>query len=79
MTAASVAPNVLLVGGLFYTLASVHLERPLLWSGVLLFAAYVVMALVALPFLWATIGLVVAAWLVLTGIVASRRKRDSGA
>src|SRR3546814_4805342 len=42
-------PGFLLVGGLVYALAGVHLERPLLWVGVLMLAAYVVLVLLARP------------------------------
>ena len=72
--AEAAAINVLLVTGLAYTLAGVHLERPLLWSGLLVFAGYVAMSLLDLPYLWTTTGLIVAASLLLAGL--TRRKRE---
>lgn len=68
------AINVLLVAGLTYTLAGVHLERPLLWSGLLVFGGYVALSMLELPYLWTTTGLVVAASLLLAGL--TRRKRE---
>lgn len=62
------AINVLLVTGLAYTLAGVHLERPLLWSGLLVFGGYVALSVLELPYMWTTTGLVVAASLVLAGL-----------
>lgn len=70
---AAAATNTLLVGGLAYALAGVHLEKPLLWSGLVMFAGYVALSLLHLPYLWTTTGLVVAASLVLAGL--TRRKR----
>lgn len=62
-----------MVGGLTYTLAGVHLERPLAWSGLLMLAAFVVMSLVDLPYLWTTIGFVIAASLAVTAFVEHNR------
>lgn len=62
----------LLVGGLVYALAGVHLERPLLWSGVLMLAAYVVMVLFTLPYVWTITGVVIALSLVWAGVAAAR-------
>ena len=65
---AAAAKNVLLVAGLAYGLAGVHLERPLLWSGLLMFAGYVALSLLSLPYLWTAIGLVVAIALIIAGV-----------
>lgn len=72
----SVVPNFLLVGGLVYTLAGVHLERPLLWSGLVMFAAYVVLALFDPPYTWTVTGMVIALSLLWAGF-SSRRLRDN--
>ena len=65
--------NFLLVGGLAYALAGVHLERPLLWSGLVMLAAYVVINLFAPPYLWTITGVVIGLSLLWAGI-SSRRK-----
>ncbi len=74
VSAEAAAINILLVAGLAYTLAGVHLERPLLWSGLLVFAGYVALSTLELPYLWTITGLVVAASLILAGL--TRRKRE---
>src|SRR3546814_17919663 len=66
-------PGFLLVGGLVYALAGVHLERPLLWVGVLMLAAYVVLVLLAPPPLWTVAGVIIALALECTGIASLRQ------
>src|SRR3546814_10286778 len=66
-------PGFLLVGGLVYALAGVHLERPLLWVGVLMLAAYVVLVLLAPPHLWTVASVMIALALVWTGIASLRQ------
>lgn len=68
------AINVLLVAGLTYALAGVHLERPLLWSGLLVFGGYVALSTLDLPYLWTITGLVVAASLILAGLTSRKRR-----
>ena len=75
VSAETAAVNVLLVCGLVYTLAGIHLERPLLWIGLLVFAGYVALSTLQLPYLWTITGLVVAASLILAGL--TRRKRET--
>ena len=70
--------NYLLVAGLIYALAGVHLERPLLWSGLLMLAAYAVLVIFAPPYVWSITGVVIAISLVWAGI-AALRVRDAGA
>jgi Flp pilus assembly protein TadB len=70
--------NFLLVTGLVYALAGVHLERPLLWSGLLMLAAYVVLVLLALPYTWTASGLMIALALAWAGL-ASQRQRAAAA
>ncbi|MBN8714650.1 MAG: hypothetical protein J0H50_11890 [Xanthomonadales bacterium] len=50
----------LLVGGLAYALAGVHLERPLWWIGLLMLLAYVVMVIFQPPYAWTITGAVIA-------------------
>lgn len=64
----------LLVGGIIYALAGIHLERPLLWSGALMLAAYVVLVVFALPYVWTITGVVIALSLVWAGWAASHRQ-----
>lgn len=74
VSAEAAAINVLLVAGLTYALAGVHLERPLLWSGLLALGGYVALSTLDLPFLWTSSGLVVAASLILAGLTSRRRE-----
>lgn len=62
--------NFLLVAGLAYALAGVHLERPLLWSGLLMLAAYAVLMLFAPPYTWTLTGVAIAISLLWAGISA---------
>ena len=62
----------LLVGGIVYALAGVHLERPLLWSGLLMLAAYVVLVIFQPPYVWTITGVVIALSLAWAGWVAAR-------
>jgi len=64
--------NFLLMTGMLYALAGVHLERPLLWSGLLMLAAYAVLTLFYLPYTWTLTGVVIALALVWAGISARR-------
>jgi hypothetical protein len=71
----SVVSNFLLVAGLVYALAGVHLERPLLWSGLLMLAAYAVLVLFSPPYAWTITGIVIAVALVLSGLGALRSRK----
>lgn len=73
--APSAAANILLVVGLAYALAGVHLERPLLWSGLLMFGGYLALSVLDLPYVWTTTGVVVAAALILAGVTRQHRTR----
>ncbi|HVE49596.1 MAG TPA: hypothetical protein VNG69_08275 [Casimicrobiaceae bacterium] len=70
---AAAATNVLLVGGLTHALAGVHLERHLLWSGLLLLGGYVALSVLQLPYVWTATGLIVAASLALAGVTQLKR------
>lgn len=63
--------------GLLYALAGVHLERPLLWSGLLMLAAYAVLTVFALPYTWTISGIVIALSLAWAGLSA-QRARNAG-
>ncbi|WP_043319966.1 hypothetical protein [Microbulbifer sp. HZ11] len=49
--------NFLLVTGIAYSLAGVHLERPLLWCGILMLIAYGVLVVLMPPFIWTITGI----------------------
>lgn len=69
---ATASNGFLLTGGLVYGLAGVHLERPLLWSGLLMLAGYVVLELFTPPWAWTITGLVIALSLAWAGLAAQR-------
>jgi hypothetical protein len=75
---AAAAVNVLLVGGLTYMLAGIHLDRPLLWSGLLMFGGYVALSLLALPYVWTATGIVVAASLLIAAVARPRAPSPRG-
>ena len=62
----------LLVGGLVYLLAGVHLERGIIPSGVLMLVAYVVLLVAHPPYVWTVTGLVIAAALAWVGFSVLR-------
>jgi len=66
----------LLFIGLAYFLAGVHMERPLLWIGILMMAGY--LALFIIPaYGWTFIGALVAVALVSTGLIGRRKSGRS--
>ena len=73
------AATYLLVGGLGYTLAGVHLDRPILWSGLLMFAAYIVLTIFQLPYTWTITGIVIALSLIWAGLTTQRQRRQVAA
>jgi len=75
----SAAGNFLLVGGLVYSLAGVHLDRPILWSGLLMLAAYVVLTIFQLPYTWTMTGIVIALSLTWAGLTTQRQRRQVAA
>ena len=60
-----------------YALAGVHLERPLLWSGMVMLAAYVVLTVFALPYTWTITGLAIGVSLAWAGLSAVRAARHA--
>lgn len=64
----------LLTTGIVYGLAGVHLERPLLWCGLLAFAGYAALVALALPYAWTLTGALMAACLVLAAAFAARAR-----
>lgn len=67
-----VAPNFLLVIGLAYGLAGVHLERPLRWVGLLMMLGYVALTWPQFPYAWTATGLLTASALAYAGWQARR-------
>lgn len=66
--------NFMLVAGLSYALAGVHLERPLLLTGVLMLLAYVMLLMFAMPYTWTVTGLVIGAALAWAGYSSHRSR-----
>ena len=71
--------NFLLVAGLAYALAGVHLQRPLLWSGLVMLAAYAVLVVFSPPYAWTLTGAAVAVALAWAGLSAQRARTAGGA
>lgn len=76
----SVAASFMLVAGLAYAFAGVHLQRPLLWSGLVMLAAYAILALRPLPYTWTFAGAAIAVALAVAGWCALRAggREDGG-
>ena len=64
----------LLVTGLVYAFAGLHIDRGLLASGLIALAGYVVMQFVTVPYAWTTTGLVMAAALLVAAYVSAQPK-----
>lgn len=69
------AANFLLLAGISYALAGVHLERPLLPAGVVMLGAYGLMVWLAPPYAWTLTGLAVSAALMWAGICQLQAQR----
>ena len=70
----SAAAGFLLTTGIVYGLAGVHLERPLLWCGLLAFAGYVALVVWRLPYAWTMTGALMATCLLLAAVFAARAR-----
>lgn len=73
------AATFLLVAGLAYALAGVHLQRPMLWSGLMMMAAYGVLVLFSPPYAWTISGIAIGVALALAGLSARRSRTADGA
>lgn len=73
--ASSAVSTFMLITGLAYAYAGLHLNRPILWSGVLMLAAYGVMVVARPPYAWTVSGVVIAASLAWAGLSAQRQRR----
>ena len=69
--------NFLFVSGLLYALAGIHLLRPLLWSGLLMLAAYAALVLFEPPYAWTITGVVIALSLAWAGVSAQRAATEA--
>ena len=67
--------NYMLVAGLVYALAGVHLLQPMLWIGSLMLAAYAVLVVASPPYAWTITGVVIAIGLAWAGIAARAERR----
>ena len=68
----------LLILAFSYFLAGVHLERPIMWVGLLMACAYVVMFFVT-TYEWTLVGIVVAVGLAVAGLSRGRRRAEETA
>jgi hypothetical protein len=64
---------ILLILALSYYLAGVHLERPILWVGLLMTVAYVALFVIK-AYQWTIVGVVVAIALATTGLLGARKR-----
>lgn len=71
----AIVGNFMLVAGLVYLFAGLHLERGLLGSGALILLGYVVLSLFPVRGVWTAAGILVALALVWAGVAAQRRRR----
>lgn len=72
----SIVSNFMLIGAVVYTLAGVHLERALIWCGLLMFVAYITLVLANPPYAWTASGVVIALSLLWSG-VNIRKQRNA--
>ena len=78
---AEIAPTVslfLLVTGLMYALAGIHLDRGLFGSGLLMMAAYAVLVLFEPPYTWTITGIAIGLALAWAGVGARRARIVAG-
>lgn len=68
----------LLVSGLLYALAGIHLDRGMLWSGLLMLAAYAILVLFAPPYTWTITGLAIGVAMAWAGLSARRARVAAG-
>jgi len=76
---AAAVPSYMLVAGLVYALAGVHLLRPMLWIGVLMLASYAVLVVAAPPYAWTITGVLIAVGLAWAGVAARAQAARAGA
>lgn len=72
--ASVVVGNFMLVAGLVYALAGIHLERPLLWPGLVMLLGYVVLSVLRMPGTWTITGVIVALGLIWGGVSTQRQR-----
>lgn len=75
---ATTVSTFLLVAGLLYALAGVHLDRAMLWSGLLMMAAYAVLVVFAPPYTWTIAGLATGLALAWAGLSARHARIAAG-
>lgn len=68
------ASNYLLLAGLAYAFAGVHLERPLLWSGLMMLAGYAALMVFSMPYVWTATGAIIAVSLMWAGMNSRGRR-----
>jgi hypothetical protein len=66
----------LLIAGLVYVLAGVHLNRPMVYAGSLMLAGYLVINLLDFAYAWTATGIIVGLGLALTALLAGRPREQ---
>lgn len=64
--------NMVLIAGLVYVLTGIHLNRPMVYCGVLLMVGYVLLHTVPFPYVWTATGVIVGVALLLTAFLSGR-------
>lgn len=67
----------LLVTGLVYALAGVHLDRGLLISGVIALVGYALMQFIQVPYMWTAVGGIMAVALVIAAIASGAQRSEA--
>ena len=75
---AAAVSSFLLVSGLLYALAGVHLDRGMLWSGLLMLGAYGVLVVFAPPYTWTITGIAIGLAMGWAGLSARRVRLVAG-
>jgi hypothetical protein len=68
---------ILLIVGFGYFLAGVHLDQPIMWIGLLLFAGYIALFFVT-AYGWTIVGVIVAAAMTAAALMGGRKRAASG-
>ncbi len=67
------APSFLFTTGLIYALAGVHLDRAMLWAGLLALAGYAVLQLVSVPYVWTATGALMGLCFLVAAVLTARK------
>ena len=71
------APTMILIAGLLYSLAGIHLTRGLLAPGFAMFASYVALYLLPVPYIWTLCGVIISLALFYSAFKYGRTNKTS--